>query len=126
MHSLLRRAVLDFRVSELRKTFTPVLHVGVPGETVRTIEEEPMDHGLRADLVAALLRATGTGEIYPLAWLTRSGDFVLEDADAAWLAAAGSAYAEADVPMTMVVVTRRGWWDPRSDRRREWKRLRRR
>jgi hypothetical protein len=46
--------------------------------------------------------------------------------DAEWLSAARSAFAEAGVDLTMVVVTRRGWWDPRSGRRREWKRLRRR
>jgi hypothetical protein len=129
MHTLLRRAVLDFRSSERRRTFTPVLHVGVPGEKVLAFDpsgDEPMEHGLRADLVAALLGRARTSETDPLVWLTRTGDFVLEDADAAWLAAAKSAYDEATVPLTMVVVTRRGWWDPWWDRRREWKRLRRR
>jgi hypothetical protein len=128
-HALLRRAVLDFRVSERRKVFAPVVHVGVPGGTVLAYEaraDELMEHGLRADLLAAFLRQGRTGPVDPLVWLTRSGEFVLEDVDAAWLSAARSAYAEADVPLTMVVVTRRGWWDPRSGRRREWKRLRRR
>ena len=128
-HALLRRAVLDFRVSERRKVFPPVLHVGVPGGTELVFEpraDEAMDHGLRADLVAAFLRRTHTGPVEPLVWLTRTGEFVLEDVDAAWLSAARSAYAEAGVALTMVVVTRRGWWDPRSGRRREWKRLRRR
>jgi hypothetical protein len=85
-----------------------------------------MDHGMRADIVAAFLRRTATGEAEPLVWITRVGDFVLEDVDAGWLSAACTAYAEAEVPLMMVVVTRRGWWDPRSGRRREWKRLRRR
>jgi hypothetical protein len=128
-HALLRRAVLDFRVSERRKVFAPVLHVGVPGATAlayRARTDEPLEHGLRTDLVAAFLRRTRGGTVEPLVWLTRSGDFVLEDADASWLSAARSAYAEAGVALTMVVVTRRGWWDPRSGRRREWKRLRRR
>ncbi len=127
IHALLRRAVLDFRVSERRKVFAPVLHVGVPGGTTLTYaprHDEPMEHGLRADLVAALLRRTRTGPVEPLVWLTRTGELVLEDLDAAWLAAARSAYAEAGVPLTMVVVTRRGWWDPRTGQRREWKRLR--
>lgn len=127
--ALLRRAVLDFRVSERRKVFAPVLHVGVPGGVGLAHEprrDEPMEHALRADLVAALLRRTRTGPVEPLVWLTRTGEFVLEDMDAAWLSAARSAYAEAGVGLTMVVVTRRGWWDPRSGRRREWKRLRRR
>ena len=127
--ALLRRAVLDFRVSERRKVFAPVVHVGVPGGTGVAYEprcDEPMEHALRADLLGALLRRTRTGPVEPLVWLTRTGEFVLEDMDAAWLSAARSAYAEAGVGLTMVVVTRRGWWDPRSDRRREWRRLRRR
>jgi hypothetical protein len=128
-HTLLRRAVLEHRVSERRRTFPPVLHVGVPGALELAVDhdaEGPMEHGLRADLVAACLRHTCVGEVVPLVWVTRSGDFVLEDSDAAWLSAARSAYAEAGVPLTMVVVTRRGWWDPRSGASREWKRLRRR
>ncbi len=128
-HALLRRAVLDFRASERRKTFPPVLHVGLPGGPELAYvarADEPMEHSLRADLVAAFLPRTRTAAADPLVWLTRTGDLVLEDADAAWLSAAWSAYAEAGVSLTMVVVTRRGWWDPRSDRRREWKRLRRR
>jgi hypothetical protein len=128
-HTLLRRAVLEHRVSERRRTFPPVLHVGVPGALELAVDhdaEGPMEHGLRADLVAACLRHTCVGEVVPLVWVTRTGDFVLEDSDAAWLSAARSAYAEAGVPLTMVVVTRRGWWDPRSGASREWKRLRRR
>jgi hypothetical protein len=128
-HALLRRAVLDFRDSERRKLFAPVVHVGVPGGTALSFEaraDDPMEHGLRADLLAAFLQGTRTRTVDPLVWLTRTGEFVLEDADAAWLSAARSAYAEAGVSLTMVVVTRRGWWDPRSGRRREWKRLRRR
>jgi hypothetical protein len=125
--ALLRLAVLDLRVSERRKAFAPVLHVGVPGATGFEYEPprgEPMEHGLCADVVAAFLRRTSAGPVQPLVWLTRTGDLVLEDADAAWLSAARSAYAEAGLPLTMAVVTRRGWWDPRSGRRREWKRLR--
>jgi hypothetical protein len=127
--ALLRRAVLDFRVTERRKAFAPVLHVGVPGATRFAYEprrDKPMEHGVRADLVAAFLHRTCAGPVEPLVWLTRTGELVLEDVDAAWLSAARSAYAEAGVSLTMVVVTRRGWWDPRSGRRREWKRLRRR
>jgi hypothetical protein len=127
--TLLRRAVLDLRVTESRKTFPPVVHVGVPGAAAIAYEprrNEPLEHGLRADLVAALRRRTCTESVEPLVWLTRTGEFVLEDADAAWLSAARSAYAEAGAPLTMAVVTRRGWWDPVSGRRREWKRLRQR
>jgi hypothetical protein len=126
-HRFLRRAVLEHRVSERRKTFSPVLHVGVPGALELVVDHRaagPMEHGLRADLVAACLRHTRCDSVEPLVWLTRTGDFVLEDADAAWLSAARSAYAEAGLGLTMVVMTRRGWWDPRSGASREWKRLR--
>ena len=44
--------------------------------------------------------------------------------DLAWLAAARSAYAEAGRDLAWVVVTRHGWWDPRSGLRRRWKRIR--
>ena len=126
-HRLLRRAVLEHRVAERRKAFPPVLHVGVPGELELVVDHRqawPIEHGLRADLVAACLRHTRGGSVEPLVWLTRTGDFGLEDPDAAWLSAARSAYAEAGLGLTMVVVTRRGWWDPRSGASREWKRLR--
>ena len=73
-----------------------------------------------------MLRRTTTSRRAPLVWLTRPGELDLQDVDAAWLAAARTAYAEAAAPLTMVVVTRRGWRDPRSGVRREWKRLRQR
>jgi hypothetical protein len=48
----------------------------------------------------------------------------LQDVDAAWLSSARTAAAEAGVRLTMVVVTRRGWFDPRSGVTRVWKRVR--
>ena len=127
--ALLRRAVLDFRVSERRRSHPPVLHVGIPGATTLAYEprhDEQMEHGLRADLVAAFLRRARNETVEPLVWITRTGELVLEDVDAVWLSAARSAYAVAGVPLTMAVVNRWGWWDPISGRGREWKRLRRR
>ena len=62
----------------------------------------------------------------PLVWLTRHGDLDLQDLDAAWLAAAWSAHAERGLPLTMVVVNRHGWLDPRTGATQEWVRLRRR
>ena len=59
-----------------------------------------------------------------MVWLTRAGDLDLQDVDAAWLSAARAAGAEAGIDLTLVVVTRRGWSDPRSGVSREWKRLR--
>jgi hypothetical protein len=124
----LRQAVLDHAVSERRRTYLPLLHVGFPG--VRDVlhparHDEPVDHGLRADLVAALVRRAGLGGT-PLVWLTRPGDLVLQDVDAAWLAGARQAFGEAGLPLVYVVVTRNGWRDPRSGLERHWVRMRRR
>jgi hypothetical protein len=46
--------------------------------------------------------------------------------DAAWLGPTLTAAAERDTDLAFVVVTRHGWTDPRSDVRREWKRIRQR
>lgn len=126
----LRRAVLDHGRAEHRRGYPPLLHVGVPGgaeEVFAFGPDEPADHAVRADVVAAMLRRGRRGsETVPLVWLTRTGSLDLQDVDAAWLAAARTAAAEAGVELTLVVVTRRGWADPRSGVRREWKRLRQR
>lgn len=126
--AVLRRAVLDHGRTERRRGFSPLLHVGAPGgaeEVFALAPGEPADHAIRADVVAALLqrgrRVTGA---VPMVWLTRAGPLELQDVDAAWLAASRTAAAEAGVALTLVVVTRRGWLDPRTGVRREWKRLR--
>ena len=123
----LRRAVLQLRVTERRRTFAPVLHVGVPGGHAASYDvpaREAFDQSLRADVVAALLRRVRAEHADPLVWLTRPGELVLHDVDADWLAAAGQSCSETGLPLTFVVVTRQGWWDPRSGVRRVWKRLR--
>ncbi len=123
--ALLRRAVLDHAAGERRRVFPAVLHVGVPGGCVASLTvdaAEPADPGLRTDVVAALrVRAGATG---PHVWLTRSGGLELQDVDAQWLAAARAAYAEAEQPLSFVVVGRRGWRDPRSGLSRTWARVR--
>jgi hypothetical protein len=48
----------------------------------------------------------------------------VQDVDARWLAAARASYAEAGLPLTFVVVNRRGWRDPRSGLGRTWARVR--
>jgi hypothetical protein len=103
-----------------------VLHVGTPGGPQALFAPGPApatDHSLRTDIVAALLRRTA-GVEERLVWLTRPGDLELQDVDAVWLAAVRAAGAEAGVPLTMVVVNRHGWRDPRSGAGRTWKRLR--
>lgn len=127
---LLRRAVLDHALSERRRHHVPRVHVGVPGgpEAVYAERpEEPHDHTLRTDVVAAMARRAGAGDVpAPMVWVTRAGGLELQDLDAAWLAAARAAFAEAGLPLVFVVANRHGWRDPRSGLARTWVRLRRR
>lgn len=123
---LLRRAVFDHAVADRRRVHPPYLHVGIPGRPHPVFPirvDEPTDHALRVDVVAALLKRAGERA---LVWLVRPGDLTLQDVDAAWLAAARTACAEAGRELTFVVVNRHAWWDPRSDTRRTWRRLRER
>ncbi len=125
---LLRRAVVEHVAARPGRAVPCVVHVGTPGHGVRrfTVRDgEPTDHALRADIVAALVgRRRDTARSWPWLWLTRAGDLALHDLDADWLAAATTAYAEAGGDLTMVVVTRRGWRDPRSGAQQTWVRLR--
>lgn len=120
---LTRAAVRAHVATERRHRFAPLLHVGLPGVRELSVAAHPSttDHALRCDVVAAMSAATEGGH---LVWLTRPGELSLHDVDAAWLAASLAAYAEAGRDLTWVVVTRRGWWDPRSDVRRTWQRVR--
>jgi hypothetical protein len=125
--AVLLRAALDHVRTERRRWFPALLHVGVPGgpeEVFAVAPDEVLDQALRADVVAALLQRTRRPDGPPLVWLTRPGDLDLQDVDAAWVAGARAAAAEAGVGLTLVVVTRHGWRDPRSGVGREWKRLR--
>jgi len=128
--AVLRRAVLDHTRAERRRCFPPVVHVGLPGGVEDVFAAGPaepaesLDLALRTDVLAAMHRIRRPGGSVPLVWLTRAGDLDLQDVDAAWLAAARAAGAEAGVVLPLVVVTRRGWSDPRTGVRREWKRLR--
>ena len=122
--ALLRRAVVEHVRTLHGRSFPPVVHVGTPGGRVNRFtvrSDEPTDHALRADIVAAMLGRTRPA---PWLWLSRQGDLALHDLDADWLAAAATAYSEAGADLTMVVVTRRGWRDPRSGASRTWVRLR--
>lgn len=126
MARLLRRAVLDHCISEPRRVHPPLVHVGVPGAAEAVLaDQDPTDHGLRCDLVAAMLSRTSRGSLTPLVWVTRTGALDVQDVDMWWLASARAAYAEAGQPLVMVVVTRRGWRDPRSGASREWVKLKR-
>jgi len=129
LRHVLRAAALEHALSERRFTHRPLLHVGLPGrdhELLPADDGEPMDHALRTDVVAAALARARRAVPQPLAWITRTGDLVAEDVDLVWLAACRQAFAEADTPLTYVVVNRHGWRDPRSGVERHWTRLRRR
>jgi len=129
LHLVLRRAVLDHAVTERRRVHPPLVHVGRPGgpEDVFAVESgDDLDQALRCDVVAALLRRSRRSGSVPMVWLTRAGELDLQDVDVAWMAAARAASAEAGIGLTLVVVNRHGWRDPRSGVRREWKRLRQR
>jgi hypothetical protein len=130
LRSCLRRAVLEHVTGERRRVFPPLLHVGVPAgpQAVFAADAEGdrdlLDHAGRTDVLAALLHRAVRRADPPLVWLTRPGELLLQDVDADWLAAARAASAEAGLPLTLVVVTRRGWWDPRSGATCTWRRLR--
>lgn len=122
----LRAGILAFKATEHRRRFPLAVHVGVPGEDHPAFTEQPvdtLDQGLRTEIVGVLLERIDGPEA-PVTWLTRPGEPVHHDADHAWLAAALAAHAEAALPLTMVVMTRSGWYDPRSGTRRTWVRLR--
>jgi len=121
---VLRRAVLDLATRDRRRHVPAVLHVGAPGGPAHSVADDPdWDHGLRTEIVGAVLRSA---EDPPWVWVTRSGPLGLQDVDAAWLGATLAAAAERRVDVSYVVVTRHGWVDPRSGLCREWRRIRQR
>lgn len=86
-----------------------------------------MDAAARADVVGALLDRCLGAEVAsaPMLWVIRPGSpDAVHDSDAHWLSAAEQAFGECRVDLTMVVITRHGWFDPRSGVTRRWKRLR--
>ncbi|HSF37722.1 MAG TPA: hypothetical protein VLA70_16475, partial [Nocardioides sp.] len=124
-HAVLRAATLELVEGEARRRFSVAVHAGMPGHSVRHVEDPPLpDAGLRADVVLALLRSSGALVPRPLLWLTRPGELSPHDDDLCWLGPAAWAARALGMPASLVVVTRRGWFDPVSGVRREWRRLR--
>lgn len=126
--SSLRLAVWHLRRDEGRRQFPPRLNVGVAGTERRLDFEElasdRLDAALRAEIAGALLSRVREYAAGPAAWLTRAGELTTHDADLAWLAAVEIAGAEVGLCPPFVVVTPRGWYDPRSSARQAWRRLR--
>lgn len=126
-HRVLRAATLELIEGESRHRFPTVLHAGEPGLGVCHVESPPLaDPGLRADVALALLRRAAALTPRPCLWLTRPGELTAHDDDLRWLGPTSWAGASLGSTARLVVVTRRGWFDPVSDVRREWRRLRRR
>ena len=124
-HDVLRAATLELVEAGATRRFPTALHAGVPGRSVRHVEDPPVaDAGSRADVVLALLRAATPLVPRPLLWLTRPGELTVHDDDLRWLGPAAWAARALGMPVGLVVVTRRGWFDPVSDVRREWRHLR--
>jgi hypothetical protein len=121
---LLREAVLALATTEHRHHFPPQLHVGTPGgATVTVTDDRDWDHGLRTELMGAVLRSLDDP---PWVWVTRLGPLSFQDVDAAWLGPAVTAAQERGSDLAFVVVTRHGWRDPRSGAGQQWRRIRRR
>ena len=102
-------------------------HVGHPGgNCTKLAHREVDDASLRADLVERAIDGLLTIED-ACAWITRSGELNLVDADAEWFAAARAAFARHGLPLpAFFVLNRRGWVDLVSGERREWYRIRNR
>jgi len=129
-HVALRAAVLDLVESEPRRRFPAALHAGTPRNGLRHVDERPSDFGQRCDIALVLLRgAVAAAPRHmpdPPVWLTRPGELSIHDDDLLWWGPVAWAGAALGRPTGLVVVTRRGWFDPASGVRREWRRLRRR
>lgn len=131
VRSMLRSAVVEHARSERRLVFPAQLHVGTPGafRVSTPIDEAPADFGTRVDLVHAMVRraeieGSTSGVTPPWVWLTRSGPAHPDDFDLTVMAPALHAFGEAGQVLRYVVITRRGWHDPRSGVQRSWVRLR--
>ncbi len=126
-HRVLRAATLELVEGERGRHFPVVLHAGEPGCSVRHLDDPPLpDAGVRADVALALLRRARSLTPRPYVWLTRPGELSPHDDDLRWVGPVSWACGSTGHLVGLVVVTRRGWFDPVSDVRREWLRLRRR
>ena len=122
-----RDVVAALRATERRGQFPWRLHVGTPLRCRATYDAESADHlddALRVEVVSALLLRVRPECAHPMVWLTRPGFPSWHDLDAAWLGPSVRAFAEADLSLVMVVLTKRGWYDPRTGAGRTWQRLR--
>lgn len=123
-----RAAVLELALSERRRVHPSLVHVGTPAGPADVLaaqapqEASALDHAVRVDQLSRLLWARRHD--HPLVWLTRTGPLEWQDVDASWFSACAAASGETGVAADLLVVTRHGWWSPRTDARRTWARIR--
>lgn len=126
-HQVLRAAVLELREAESRRRFPMALHAGLPGTAV-SLEPAHLrraDVGLARELTLILLERAGRAHERPFCWLTRPGALTVHDADLFWDAAVRWAAQALSSSVSLVVVTREGWFCPTTGATRSWRRLRR-
>lgn len=128
LQQVLRQAVLDHVTHQQRRVHSSVLHVGVPGRRTVRFEMAPgdrLDPSLSTDVIEAMLRPSLERKVVPLVWLTRrEHETQVTSEDHHWANAARAAGGELGLDLDLVVVTRRGWHDPRTGVCRSWKRMR--
>ena len=121
----LRRAVVDLAAGRQRKRFAAMVQAGTPGTVVRRAPASlGRDFDLRCEVATSLRESVRASCPEPLIWLTRPGAPQWHDVDAAWLPALLHAAGETGDDLTFVVVTRHGWYDPRTGVRQVWSRVR--
>jgi len=127
----LRREVGVLRRRETRRNFDMQVVVGLirgeeterTGFVVRAQDLMLLDHGLRVDVLTALLEETPGS--WDTSWLVRPGVPAAHDADLAWLTAARDAFAAHGRALRgFFAITRYGWLDLGDGTSRFWKRLR--
>lgn len=99
---------------------------GGPSAAISLATTELLDHGLCTEIVGSLMHRVLPQCAEPMCWLARPGLPTLHDLDVAWLSAALSAGGELGLRPVVVVLTRTGWFDPRSGTGQTWRRLRQR
>lgn len=126
-HHELRAAVLELREAEPRRRFPMALHAGLPGAatSLRHVHLERADEGLARDLALILLDRARRDHQQHFCWLTRPGALTLHDADLFWGSAVHWAAQALSSPVSLVAVTREGWFCPTTGVTRTWRRLRR-
>jgi hypothetical protein len=108
-----------------RRSLPASCTVGHPGgQQTRFAHEVTNEASLRADLVERVLDGL-LDTTDACAWVARSGELDLTDADAEWFAAARTAFGRHGLPLpAFFVLNRNGWVDLVTGEHRAWTRVR--